>query len=176
MNFSLMQMSQYMDLLNFLLENLSDKHMALEDNIKELGRAMAGIGETDSDRSGNLDIFSIDQAKAIIDYINISLFRLYKLYEYIFHSPREEHVISNEYIVELAPPAVTPFPAPSEEGTSDIYASLSPSPIAADIEPKGSDQEGLLGEPSPEAECFEAGAVAVFTGEDQNLTVLPNPK
>lgn len=40
-------------------------------------------------------------------------------------------------MVELAPPAVTPFPAPSEEGTSsDIYASLSASPIAADMEPK----------------------------------------
>ncbi|XP_031445810.1 ciliary-associated calcium-binding coiled-coil protein 1 isoform X3 [Phasianus colchicus] len=73
MNFNLMQLSQYMDLLNFLLENLSDKHMTLEDNIKELGRAMAGIGETDSERSGDLDVFSIDQAKAIIDYMNISI-------------------------------------------------------------------------------------------------------
>uniref|UniRef100_A0A803YLC0 Ciliary associated calcium binding coiled-coil 1 n=2 Tax=Meleagris gallopavo TaxID=9103 RepID=A0A803YLC0_MELGA len=96
MNFSLIQLSQYMGLLNFLLENLSDKHMTLEDNIKELGRAMAGIGVTDSERSGDLDVFSIDQAKAIIDYMNISLFRLYKLYEHIFHSPREEYVISNE--------------------------------------------------------------------------------
>uniref|UniRef100_G1MWB7 Ciliary associated calcium binding coiled-coil 1 n=1 Tax=Meleagris gallopavo TaxID=9103 RepID=G1MWB7_MELGA len=97
MNFSLIQLSQYMGLLNFLLENLSDKHMTLEDNIKELGRAMAGIGVTDSERSGDLDVFSIDQAKAIIDYMNISLFRLYKLYEHIFHSPREEYVISNEW-------------------------------------------------------------------------------
>ncbi|XP_021254780.1 uncharacterized protein C10orf107 homolog isoform X1 [Numida meleagris] len=187
MNFSLMQLSRFMDLLNFLLENLRDKHMTLEDNIKELGKAMAGIGETDSERSDDLDVFSIDQAKAIIDYMNIrsftdsrisfeSLFRLYKLYEHLFHNPREERVISNEYVVELAPPAVTPFPAPPEEGTSsDIYASFLASPIAADMEPEGSDQ-GLLGEPSPEAESFEAGAVAGFTGEDQKPTVLPNPK
>ncbi|NXC66213.1 CBCO1 protein, partial [Anhinga anhinga] len=69
MNFSLIQLSGFMDLLNFLLENLSDKHMALGDNLKELGKAMAGIGETDSERSGDLNFFSIEQAKAVIDYL-----------------------------------------------------------------------------------------------------------
>lgn len=40
-------------------------------------------------------------------------------------------------MVEVAPPAVTPFPAPSEDGTSpDIYASLLASSTAADMEPK----------------------------------------
>ena len=39
---------------------------------------------------------------------------------------------------------------------------------------QGSDQEDLLGEPSPEAESFEAGAVAGFTCEDQKPAVLPN--
>uniref|UniRef100_A0A672U7U1 Ciliary associated calcium binding coiled-coil 1 n=1 Tax=Strigops habroptila TaxID=2489341 RepID=A0A672U7U1_STRHB len=96
MNFNLTQLSGFMDLLNFLLENLSDKHMTLEDNLKELGSAMAGIGETDTERSGDLNFFSIEQAKAVIDYLNISLFKHYKLYEYLFHSPREELVISNE--------------------------------------------------------------------------------
>ncbi|NWZ22132.1 CBCO1 protein, partial [Asarcornis scutulata] len=68
-NFSLVQLSGFMDLLNFLLENLRDKHMTLEENIKELGKAMAGIGETDSERSGDKDVFSIEQAKEIIDYL-----------------------------------------------------------------------------------------------------------
>ncbi|NXY84845.1 CBCO1 protein, partial [Alcedo cyanopectus] len=68
-NFSLLQLSGFMDLSNFLLENLRDKHMTLGDNLKELGRAMAGIGETDSERSGDLNFFSIEQAKAIIDYL-----------------------------------------------------------------------------------------------------------
>ncbi|NXN47851.1 CBCO1 protein, partial [Rhinoptilus africanus] len=95
-NFSVIQLSGFMNLLNFLLENLSDKHMTLGDNLKELGKAMAGIGETDSERSGELNFFSIEEAKAIIDYLNISLFKQYKLYEYLFHSPREEVVISNE--------------------------------------------------------------------------------
>ncbi|NXN15814.1 CBCO1 protein, partial [Indicator maculatus] len=69
MNFSLMQLSGFMDLLHFLLENLSDKHITLGENLKELAKAMAGIGETDSERSGDLNFFSIEQAKAIIDYL-----------------------------------------------------------------------------------------------------------
>lgn len=46
--------------------------MTVGDKIKDLGKAMAGIGETDSERSGDMDVFSIEQAKAIIDYLNIS--------------------------------------------------------------------------------------------------------
>ncbi|OXB73049.1 UNVERIFIED_CONTAM: hypothetical protein H355_013575, partial [Colinus virginianus] len=197
MNFSLMQLSHFMDLLHFLLGNLCDKHMTLEDNIKELGKAMAGIGETESERSGNVGVFSVDQAKAIIDFISIRYCRIYCFLFKILtvqtcgvpDVPSE--VVSEEctfrvdsvkflgraYEVELAPPAVTPFPAPPEEGTSsDIYASLLASPVAADMEPKESDQENLLGEPSPEAESLEAGAVTSFTGEDQKPTALPNPK
>ncbi|NXT74327.1 CBCO1 protein, partial [Zapornia atra] len=96
MNFSLIQLSGFMDLLNFLLENLRDKHMTLGDNLKELGRAMSGIGESDSERSGDLNLFSIEEAKAVIDYLSISLFKHYKQYQYLFHSPGEEFVISNE--------------------------------------------------------------------------------
>ncbi|KFP07287.1 Uncharacterized protein C10orf107, partial [Calypte anna] len=96
MNFSLVQLSGFMDLLNFLLENISDKHMTLGENLKELGKAMSGIGDTDSEGSGDLTFFSIEQAKAIIDYLNVSLFKYYKQYEYLFQSAREEHVISNE--------------------------------------------------------------------------------
>ncbi|XP_035748445.1 ciliary-associated calcium-binding coiled-coil protein 1 [Egretta garzetta] len=177
MNFSLIQLSGFMDLLNFLLENLSDKHMTLGDNLKELGKAMAGIGETDSERSGDLNFFSIEQAKAVIDYLNISLFKHYKLYEYLFHSPREEFVISNEYVIELAQPAVPPFPAPLEEGMPlDIYSSFIISPTASETESKGSDQEGYPEEPGPEVESFEADAVAGVTAEDENSAVdeIPN--
>lgn len=39
---------------------------------------MAGIGETDSEGSGDLYFFSIEQAKAVIDYLNIRYFcRIY---------------------------------------------------------------------------------------------------
>ncbi|NXC08348.1 CBCO1 protein, partial [Orthonyx spaldingii] len=95
MNFSLIQLSGFMDLLNFALENLRDKHMTLGDNLKELERAMAGIRETGSEERDNLN-FSIEQAKAIIDFLVTSLFKHYKVYEYLFHGRREEPVISNE--------------------------------------------------------------------------------
>ncbi|KAL2303177.1 hypothetical protein Nmel_010641 [Mimus melanotis] len=95
-NFSLIQLSGFMDLLNFALENLSSKHMTLGDNLKELERAMSGIGETESEERSDLNLFSVEQAKAIIDYLVTSLFEHYKAYEYLFHSRREEPVISNE--------------------------------------------------------------------------------
>ncbi|XP_028942918.1 ciliary-associated calcium-binding coiled-coil protein 1 [Antrostomus carolinensis] len=151
MNFSLIQLSGFMDLLNFVLENLSDKHMTLGDNLKELGRAMAGIGETYSERSGDLNFFSIEQAKAVIDYFNISLFKHYKLYEYLFHSPREELVISNKSTMVLTQPALAP--------------------PASRTESKESDQESYLEEPCPEGESFEADAVAGVTAEDQKSAV-----
>uniref|UniRef100_A0A672U8N9 Ciliary associated calcium binding coiled-coil 1 n=1 Tax=Strigops habroptila TaxID=2489341 RepID=A0A672U8N9_STRHB len=144
--------------------------MTLEDNLKELGSAMAGIGETDTERSGDLNFFSIEQAKAVIDYLNISLFKHYKLYEYLFHSPREELVISNESAIELDEPAAPPFPALLEEGIpSDIYSSCITSPTAAETESKGSDQEesDQGEEPCTEAQSFEVDAVAGVTAEDQ---------
>uniref|UniRef100_A0A493T057 Uncharacterized protein n=1 Tax=Anas platyrhynchos platyrhynchos TaxID=8840 RepID=A0A493T057_ANAPP len=106
-----------------------------------------------------------------------SLFKPYKLYEHLFHSPREELVISNKYVIELAPPAVTPFPPLLEEGMPlESCESLIVLPIFAEMEPKGSDQEGHLEEPCPEAESLEAGAVAAFTVEDQKSAVdgIPN--
>ncbi|NWU40369.1 CBCO1 protein, partial [Hylia prasina] len=98
MNFSLIQITGFMDLLNFSLENLSSKHMTLGDNLKELGRVMTGIGETESEESSffDLNLFSTEQAKAIIDFLVASLFKHYKAYEYLFHSRREEPVVSNE--------------------------------------------------------------------------------
>lgn len=43
--------------------------MTLGDNLKELERAMSGTGETESEERGDLNLFSIEQAKAIIDYL-----------------------------------------------------------------------------------------------------------
>ncbi|XP_043406861.1 ciliary-associated calcium-binding coiled-coil protein 1 isoform X5 [Chelonia mydas] len=135
MDFTHVQLSGFMAILNFLLENLSTKHMTLEDNIKELGRAMAGIGESHSEKSGGLDFFSVDQAKAIINYLKISLFQHYKLYEYLFHNPREELVIGDENVVELVKPMDTLFPAPLEEGISyDMYSSFIALPPESEVE------------------------------------------
>ncbi|XP_051656189.1 ciliary-associated calcium-binding coiled-coil protein 1 isoform X2 [Manacus candei] len=149
MNFSLTQLSEFMELLNFILENISDKHMTLGDNLKELERAMAKIGETDSEQGGDLNFFSIEQGKAIIDYFINSLFKYYRVYEFLFQHPRglelsDEH---QEDGIELDQPAV-------------------PSSAAA-TESQGSAQEDYLEEPCPEVESSEADAVAGVTAEDQ---------
>ncbi|XP_053168988.1 ciliary-associated calcium-binding coiled-coil protein 1 isoform X2 [Hemicordylus capensis] len=117
------QIGGFLTLLNLLLENLETQHMTLEDNIQELGSTMAGIGQSNSETSGGFEFFTVDQAKAIINYLKISLFQHYTLYEYLFHTPREELVIGDENVVEVVKPAESPFPAPLEEGLPyDIYS------------------------------------------------------
>ncbi|XP_039927689.1 ciliary-associated calcium-binding coiled-coil protein 1 isoform X4 [Hirundo rustica] len=157
MNFSLIQLSGFMDLLNFALENLSGKRMTLGDNLKELERAMTGIRETESEERSVFDpnSFSIEQAKAIIDYLVTSLFKHYKAYEYLFHSRREEPVISNENEFELDQPAV--------------------SPSASATEPQGSDQGDSMQESCPEAASTKVHAVARVAAEDEKSAVCEIP-
>ncbi|XP_044276333.1 ciliary-associated calcium-binding coiled-coil protein 1 isoform X3 [Varanus komodoensis] len=96
LEFTPVQIGGFLTLLNLLLENLDTQHMTLQENIQELGNAMAGIGQSHSDRSGGFEFFTVDQAHAIINYLKISLFQHYTLYEYLFHSLREELVIGDE--------------------------------------------------------------------------------
>ncbi|XP_066180338.1 ciliary-associated calcium-binding coiled-coil protein 1 [Sylvia atricapilla] len=158
MKFSLIQLSGFMDLLNFALENLSSKHMTLGDNLKELEKAMTAIGETESKEKSLFDLssFSIEQAKAIIDYLVTSLFKHYKAYEYLFHGRREEPVISDENEFELDQPAV--------------------SPSASVTESQGSGQGDYLHGSCPGAASAEVGAVAGAAAEDEESAVseIPN--
>ncbi|XP_041260885.1 ciliary-associated calcium-binding coiled-coil protein 1 [Onychostruthus taczanowskii] len=155
MNFSLIQLSRFLDLLNFSLENVSSKRMTLGENLKELERAMTGIGETEAEDGGYLNLFSIEQSKAIIDFLVVSLFKHYKAYEYLFHGRREEPVISNENEIELDQPAV--------------------SPSASATESQGSDRGDYLQEPCPEAASSGADAVAGVTAEDEKSAVCEIP-
>ncbi|CAH6789788.1 Cabcoco1 [Phodopus roborovskii] len=93
MNFSVYQHSKFMTLLDMLLHNLQTLHMSLEDSIKWLGEVMAEIGPNHSQKNEQLHIFDVKDANAIIDYLKISLFQHYRLYEFMFYSTREEIVI-----------------------------------------------------------------------------------
>ncbi|KAL0617536.1 Ciliary-associated calcium-binding coiled-coil protein 1 [Plecturocebus cupreus] len=101
MDFSVIQYSKFMTLLAMLLQNLKTLHMPLEDSIKWLGEVMAEIGPNHSQKSEKWSIFDVKQANAIIDYIKISLFQHYKLYEFMFYSAREEIVIGTEVSTSL---------------------------------------------------------------------------
>ncbi|XP_045698072.1 ciliary-associated calcium-binding coiled-coil protein 1 isoform X3 [Phyllostomus hastatus] len=96
MDFSIIQYSKFMTLLDMLLHNLRTLHMSLEDSLKWLGEVMAEIGPSNLQKNEKWSIFDTKQANAIIDYLKISLFQHYKLYEFLFYSTREEIVIGTE--------------------------------------------------------------------------------
>uniref|UniRef100_A0A9L0RFY7 Ciliary associated calcium binding coiled-coil 1 n=1 Tax=Equus caballus TaxID=9796 RepID=A0A9L0RFY7_HORSE len=96
MDFSIIQYSKFMTLLDMLLHNLRTLRMSLEDSLKWLGEVMAEIGPSHSQKNEAWNIFDVKQANAIIDYLKVSLFQHYKLYEFLFYSPREEIVIGTE--------------------------------------------------------------------------------
>ncbi|XP_063817883.1 ciliary-associated calcium-binding coiled-coil protein 1 isoform X5 [Pseudophryne corroboree] len=122
MNFNPQQLTGLMWLLHFLIENIEAKQMSLEENITELGKAFIGIGHSPLKTTGKLTFLNVEQAKDIINYIKISLFQHYKLYECLFTVPRDQMVIGAEQVIEIAKPAETPFPTPLEEGIfSEIY-------------------------------------------------------
>ncbi|KAF2988407.1 hypothetical protein EK904_010346, partial [Melospiza melodia maxima] len=90
------------------------RRMTLGDNVKELEKAVTGIRETESEEGGDVNLFSVDQGKAIIDFLFSSLFQYYKAYEYLFHVRREDLVLSNEtdFILIFCPLTAKPMLEP----------------------------------------------------------------
>ncbi|XP_074195589.1 ciliary-associated calcium-binding coiled-coil protein 1 isoform X7 [Rhinolophus sinicus] len=167
MDFSIIQYSQFMTLLDMLLHNLKTLHMSLEDSIKWLGEVMAEIGPSHLQKNEKWNIFDIKQANAIIDYLQISLFQHYKLYEFLFFSTREEIVIGTEQMIEVIKPSGGLYPNPLEEGISfDIYSTFIKPPPTLDTEMKGLDQEEGPKESQPEASTSDTDPLAGFTIED----------
>ncbi|XP_037352867.1 ciliary-associated calcium-binding coiled-coil protein 1 [Talpa occidentalis] len=166
MEFSILQYSKFMTLLDMLLHNLRTLHMSLEDSIKWLGEVMAQIGPSHSPDNEKCNIFDVKQANAIIDYIKISLFQHYKLYEFLFYSSREEIVIGTEQVIELVKSSGL-FPDPLEEGISfDVYSTFIAPPPTLDTEMKGLDQEQGPEQPQSEAELSSMDPLVGFTIED----------
>ncbi|XP_068114953.1 ciliary-associated calcium-binding coiled-coil protein 1 isoform X2 [Hyperolius riggenbachi] len=115
-NFSSSQLTAFMGLLHFLMENIETKQLSLAENMMVLTRAMAGIGHSLLRTKGKLSCFNVEQATDIIDYIKMSLFQHYKLYECMFTLPRAQLVTGAEEVVEIDKPIETLFPVPLEEG------------------------------------------------------------
>ncbi|XP_025029622.1 ciliary-associated calcium-binding coiled-coil protein 1 [Python bivittatus] len=170
LEFSSVQLGGFLALLNLLLDNLETRHMTLEENIQELADAMAGIGQAHSEISGGFEFFTVGQAKAIINYLKSSLFQHYALYEYLFHSPREELVIGDENVVELVKPANTPFPAPLEEGLPcDIYSTFVA--LTPEEEDLTKEQEGAVLPEEPTEIQGAADPLMGYTVEEVRLVL-----
>ncbi|XP_040480276.1 ciliary-associated calcium-binding coiled-coil protein 1 isoform X1 [Ursus maritimus] len=167
MDFSVIQYSKFMTLLDMLLHNLRTLHMSLEDSIKWLGEVMAEIGPSHSQKNEEWNVFNIKQANAVIDYLKISLFQHYKLYEFLFYSTREEIVIGTEQVLEVVKPSGGLFPDPLEEGISfDIYSTFIEPPLTLDTEMKGLDQEQGPEESQSEANTSDVDPLVGFTTKD----------
>uniref|UniRef100_A0A8C6IH60 Ciliary associated calcium binding coiled-coil 1 n=1 Tax=Mus spicilegus TaxID=10103 RepID=A0A8C6IH60_MUSSI len=142
-------------------------HMSLEDSIKWLGEVMAEIGPNHSQKSEDFHVFEVKEANAIIDYLKISLFQHYRLYEFLFYSTREEIVIGTEQTIEVVKPADYPFPAPLEEGISlDTYSAFIEPLPTPDMEQKVLDQEQGTQEALLESEMREEDPLGGFTIDD----------
>ncbi|KAF6107768.1 ciliary associated calcium binding coiled-coil 1 [Phyllostomus discolor] len=167
MDFSIIQYSKFMTLLDMLLHNLRTLHMSLEDSLKWLGEVMAEIGPSNLQKNEKWSIFDTKQANAIIDYLKISLFQHYKLYEFLFYSTREEIVIGTEQMIETVKPSGGLFPNPLEEGISfDIYSAFIEPPPTLDTEMKGLDQEQGPEDSQPKASASDTDDLVGFTIED----------
>ncbi|XP_069467305.1 ciliary-associated calcium-binding coiled-coil protein 1 [Ambystoma mexicanum] len=144
MNFTVDQLTGFMNLLHILMVNLESRNMTLEDNFKEVGRAMIGVGQSQAEKQHMLGALTVDQAKDVITYLKNSLFQHYKLYEFMVNSSRDELVIGTEQVIEVVEVVDTPFPAPLEEGMPyEIYARfIAPeSPTSESQEPEENDSE-----------------------------------
>ncbi|XP_066205796.1 ciliary-associated calcium-binding coiled-coil protein 1 isoform X2 [Saccopteryx leptura] len=144
MDFSIIQYLKFMTLLDMFLHNLKTLHTSLEDSLKWLGEVMAEIGPSHLQKNEKWNIFDVKQANAIIDYLKISLFQPYRLYEFLFYSTREEIVIGTEQMIEVVNPSGGLFPNPLEEGISfNIYSTFIEPPPTLDTEIKTEINEKL---------------------------------
>ncbi|XP_062070667.1 ciliary-associated calcium-binding coiled-coil protein 1 isoform X2 [Lepus europaeus] len=167
MEFSTVQHSKFMTLLDMLLQNLKTLHMSLEDSLKWLGEVMAEIGPAHLEKNEEWNLFDVKQANAIIDYLQISLFQHYKLYEFMFYFTREEIVIGTEQVIEVVKPVGHPFPDPLEEGISyDIYSTFIEPPPALETETKVLPQEQGPEDSQLETATSDTDLLVGFTIED----------
>ncbi|XP_077869657.1 ciliary-associated calcium-binding coiled-coil protein 1-like [Saccoglossus kowalevskii] len=121
-SFSTQQISGFITVLHTLLENIKESKMTLVDNLKEFKKMLPGIGNENSDISGGLDFFDINQAKTITDYLKQTIFQHYKMYEFLCHDQREEQIVCRDLLIEVLPKADLPYPPPLDEGIDqNIY-------------------------------------------------------
>ncbi|XP_007478337.1 ciliary-associated calcium-binding coiled-coil protein 1 isoform X1 [Monodelphis domestica] len=164
-NFTVLQLSKFMALLDKLLQNLNTLHMSLEDSIKFLGEVMAEIGPTTMD-SPDMNVFNVQQANEIIDYLKMSLFQHYKLYEFLFFSPRDEIVIGTEKVVELVKSTEIQYPCPLEEGIEcEIYSAFIVPSAKPDLKFEEMEQDASE-ESQAESESTEVDPLSNFTIEE----------
>ncbi|KAM9325035.1 ciliary-associated calcium-binding coiled-coil protein 1 [Gastrophryne carolinensis] len=72
-HFNTQQLTAFLELLHFLMENIKVRRLSLQENIIKMAQAMAVIGRNLSKTTGKMSCFDVEQAKNIITYLNIRL-------------------------------------------------------------------------------------------------------
>ncbi|XP_069756841.1 ciliary-associated calcium-binding coiled-coil protein 1 isoform X1 [Narcine bancroftii] len=169
-DFTILLISVFMTLLNIILENLSNKHLPLLDNLRELTKLMTEVTQSSSAKNRGVEFFTVDQAKAIINYMKISLFQHYRLYEFFFHHTPDLEILDTKLQIEVIK-SVDPFPSPLEESlTWDIYSSfvLQQSTEEPEAEAEAENEESMeVREPTTEdpLACFSIDDVKSVLNE-----------
>jgi len=100
--------------------------LSLADNINEMYKMMAGVGLVDiasADQvfGGLQDVFDVQQAASLAQYLFTSLFQHYHLYLSVFSCKQEHHVVGIDISLEVSPTTVWPPPL-TEAIPESMYA------------------------------------------------------
>ncbi|RDD45545.1 Uncharacterized protein C10orf107 [Trichoplax sp. H2] len=138
--FSPQQGSGFFTLLKVLLENIQDKKMNFEENMKYFRQLMSTIGEIYSP----LSCFDNQNSKVIIDYFMTSLYQHYKLYKNFFTTDQEQENLHLAYDIEHPPILNIDYPLPMDEGISEQVLQLDEQAKAEEAEAQKAREEAEL--------------------------------
>ncbi|XP_064630369.1 ciliary-associated calcium-binding coiled-coil protein 1-like isoform X2 [Lineus longissimus] len=132
--YNIQQASGFFTLIHTLLENVKDKQMTMVDNLKQFKKSLAGIGQDAPEVYGGMEFFDINQAKAVSDFVYMSFFQHYHLYEFVYGHSQAEEIIGTDLEIEVPKAADMPWPPPLDEGVSEeVYntfiATPPPTPV-----------------------------------------------
>ncbi|CAB1427992.1 unnamed protein product [Pleuronectes platessa] len=99
--FSPTQTSFTTAVLHMLIDNIRVKQMGLLENLMEFAKALAPACQCWISGGETTSLLDRKEAKEFINYITISLFQKYRLYELVLTTPREELLVGLERTIEF---------------------------------------------------------------------------
>ncbi|CAG5124382.1 unnamed protein product, partial [Candidula unifasciata] len=120
--YSVQQLSVLFTMVHTLLNKIKEEQVPLVDLISEFHNMIAMTCRDTTTEN----IFSIQQSKAITDFLSSSLFQHYTLYQFLFSTPQDEEIITKDFFVEVPVPYGVPFPKSLDEGLpEEIFTTIS---------------------------------------------------
>ncbi|GFS06273.1 coiled-coil domain-containing protein 189 [Elysia marginata] len=165
------QLSGFFTVVHGLLNKIKNEKASIVELLKEFRKNLIGIGaDLGSDiESGGMEFFSLEQATAITDFLQSTLWQHYKLYELMFTQNQEEEIVGSNLSIEVPMPASTPFPPPLDEGILETtyreFMSL-PTPSSSEVQEGEKSEEEAAESVSAELPAEAADLFEKLTPED----------